>query len=157
MKKIERIGDRTRVSTVNNTPTRTQQQFRDQVDVNNIIAKYKKTGEWQHLTHRQGVYADVSNITDYQTSLNKVIRANAAFASLPAQIRLRFENDPSKLLAFMQDPQNYDEGVKLGLIEPKEQNQAVSNSKTNQNDNENAPPPKKLKAQAPETKKLDEE
>lgn len=112
--------NRVRVRTINTEKSRTQQQFKEQCDVNNIIAKYKQTGEFVHLTRKAGVYADVSEITDYATSLQKVINADAAFAALPASIRLRFHNDPAQLLAFMQDPNNYDEGVQLGIFEKKQ-------------------------------------
>jgi len=44
MKKIENINGRIKVQTINNQDTRTQQQFKDDVDVNNIIKKYKRTG-----------------------------------------------------------------------------------------------------------------
>lgn len=117
---VEKNG-RVRVGTKNPKPDqKAQQQFKDQCDVNLIVAKYKNTGEWLHLTKRQGVYADVSAITDYHESLQKVLDANAAFAALPASIRTRFDNDPAKLLAFMQDKENYAEGVKIGLFEKKQ-------------------------------------
>lgn len=119
MKQIEKIGKRVRVSTVNNEESRTQQQFKDQCDVNLIVAKYKKTGEWLHLTRKQGIYADVSEITDYHEATQKVLNAQTAFAALPSHLRNRFQNDPAQLLAFLQDPKNYDEGVSLGLFEPK--------------------------------------
>lgn len=112
-------GDRVRVQQISTKPSRTQQQFKQQCDVNHIIAKYKKTGEFVHVTRKQGVYADISGITDYATSLQKVMDANAAFSTLPSAVRLRFNNDPSKLLAFMQNPNNYDEGVELGIFEKK--------------------------------------
>lgn len=120
MKTIKRQDSgRVRVATINNEPSRTQQQFKDDCDVNKIIAKYRTTGEFNHLTRKNGIYADVSNITDYQDSLNKVLSAQAAFAALPSNIRTKFGNDPSQLLNFLQDPNNYDEGVELGLFEKK--------------------------------------
>lgn len=127
---IETKNGRVRVATVNAEKSRTQQQFKEQVDVNNIVAKYKKTGEWLHLTRKNGVYADVSNITDYRESLDKVMQANAAFASLPSSIRVRFDNDPNQLLNFLQDPNNYQEAVNLRLIDPKPDDA----NKTNLND-----------------------
>lgn len=118
MKKVyidEKTG-RTRVVTVNNEPTRTQQQFKQQVDVNNIVAKYKKTGTWQHLATKQGIYADVSDMSDYQESLEKVMKAQEAFSLLPSELRTRFANDPAQLLQFLQNEQNREEAEKLGLV-----------------------------------------
>lgn len=110
---------RVRVRTVNTLDSRTQQQFKDECDINNIIKKYTQTGEITHLARSKGVYADVSEITDYNDAVLKVMKADAAFMTLDASIRARFSNDPAQFLAFMQDPKNYDEGVKLGLFNRK--------------------------------------
>ena len=50
MKVIEkRKNGSIRVYTVNNEPSMTDQQFKDDCDVNSIVNKFTKTG---HLTHR---------------------------------------------------------------------------------------------------------
>lgn len=115
---VEKRKDRPghRVATHDETPSVTQQQFKDQCDVNKIIEKYQATGEIHHLARESGAYADLSNIPDYQTALNTVIRAEQTFDMLPAAIRERFKNDPSELLTFIQDPKNKEEGIKLGLF-----------------------------------------
>lgn len=100
-----------------NIKERTKQQFKDQCDINNIMKKYLQSGELTHIARSQGVYADVSEITDYEQSLNKIAKANEAFMTLPAKVRERFANNPAKFLEFMQDPNNYKEGVELGLYE----------------------------------------
>lgn len=110
---------RLRVQTINLEPSLTQQQFAADCDINNIMRKYQTTGEFTHLTSKQGRYADFSDITDYREMLDTVKYADEAFASLPADVRLRFKNDPAHLLEFLQDSKNYDEGVKLGLLNPK--------------------------------------
>lgn len=116
MKKlIVRPNGTVRVQSVMLQGSKTQQHHKDECDINNIVAKYRQTGQFTHLTQKNGVYADVSKITDYHESLNKVQDAQAAFAALPSNVRLRFNNDPAQLLAFMQDPTNHDEGVELGI------------------------------------------
>jgi len=97
--------------------SKTQQQFKDQCDVNKIMAKYQTTGQFLHLSGKQGVFADVSQITDYNQMHQKILDAKNMFGALPSNIRLRFGNDPAQLLAFMQDPQNLEEGIKLGIYE----------------------------------------
>lgn len=132
MKSIEVQGKRVRVRTINNEKTMTQQQFKEQCDVNHIVAKYKKTGELTHVARTNGVYADLSKITDYHTMVNQIQEAQNAFMTLPASVRLRFQNDPGALLAFMQDPKNYEEGVKLGLFERRAAN--INNDDLNDDD-----------------------
>lgn len=113
----DRRGSRS-VETFNLDPTRTQQQFKDEVDVNNIMKKYIDTGVVTHLNQRSGRYADLTTAKDYFESMNVIAQAGEAFDQLPATMRKRFDNDPAKLLEFIHDPNNYDEGVKLGLFDP---------------------------------------
>lgn len=97
-------------------PSLTHQCFKDDCDVNNIMARWVKDGLVAHVNQYQGRYEDVSSAEDYHTSLTRVIAAQDAFDSLPATIRARFENDPGKFLDFVGDPSNVDEMDKLGLL-----------------------------------------
>lgn len=146
---------RLEIGTVNKEPSMTQQQFKDEVDINNIIAKYQN-GEHVDFARRQGVYADVSEITDYHESINKIKRADQAFSALPAHVRNRFGNDPEQLLEFLQDPHNYDEGVKLGIYEPKKPKQEPQIQTSEATNVNQAPKTKTKNAPDPKTK-LDEE
>lgn len=102
-------------------PSMTQQHFRDECDINFIIAKYEQTG---FLTDplrpgsRMYEFGDYSAVQDYQDSLNCVIAAREMFDSLPSKIRERFNYDPSRLLQFLSDESNRDEAVRLGLVDP---------------------------------------
>lgn len=112
---------RVRVQTKNVLPTKTKQEYADQVDVNKIIAKYKKTQDPSLLAGKTGVYADLTEIKDYQTHLSSVIKADEAFMALPSLIREKFSNDPSKLISFLADPSQKDESIRLGLrVQPKD-------------------------------------
>lgn len=115
-------------------PSLTQQQFKDECDINNIMKKFASTGEFTHVTSNKGIYADFTEIKDYQSMLDTVIYADHAFNTLPAELRKRFNNNAGELLDFIQDPSNYDEGVKLGLLNPK----TNSNLSTQQNTDNNA-------------------
>lgn len=118
MKKIEiRENGSRRVYTVNEEPSKTDQSQTEQSDVNYIIGQYKKTGQLTHLARKQGVYADVSQIPDLQESLAQVELANTAFASLPSEVRQRFQNSPVQMIEFLQDPSNDEEAIRLGLKE----------------------------------------
>lgn len=101
--------------------TRTQQQYREQADVNVIMAQYLKTGVLNHVAQRQGIYADLSDLPNYQTCLNIVKSAEAGFMSLDAKIRARFHNNPQELIKFLSKEKNRDEAVELGLVLKKDQ------------------------------------
>jgi len=117
MKKIEMINGRRKVSTVNNKPEKTQQQFKDAADINNIIKKAKLTGDWPVSTKR-GAFLDNTNLPSYQDALHMIISANSAFEELPSSVRKRFQNDPHQMIAFLEDPDNEMEARKLGLLNP---------------------------------------
>lgn len=103
---------------VTTPPSRTKQSFLAECDINNIIRQYSQTGVITHISAKasQGVYADLPDTIDFQESMNTVVKAQEAFASLPAAVRARFANEPSLFLEFMADPANLEEARKLGLL-----------------------------------------
>ena len=124
------------VMTVNDEPIMTQQQFKDEVEINNIMEKYLKAPNPQiFIRNGKGVYGDFTKTKDFQSSLNAILEAEDAFMSLDAKIRSRFENDPAKLLKFLEDPRNLEEATKLGLVEIQNTNtnEKTINEKTNVN------------------------
>jgi phage internal scaffolding protein len=105
--------------------TLTQQHFKDECDINNILRQFNVTGLLPEapLSPR---YGDFTGISDYHSALNQVIAAEDEFMALPAQIRSRFDNDPAKLIDFLDNAENKDEAIKLGLvIQPAELPQVV--------------------------------
>jgi len=92
----------------------TQQQFVDECDVNNVIKRYRVTGLARQRVG-EALYLDVSNMPDYHEALNAVNAADQAFASLSADVRTKFDNDPALFVDFMSDPANQDEWISLGL------------------------------------------
>lgn len=101
----------------------TQQQFAKDADINNIMARYEKTGVLVNPldpdSQRVPLYMDVSGIGDFQTVQDKIHAANAAFLTLPPAVRARFDNEAANAVEFMMKPENVEEAVKLGLL-PKE-------------------------------------
>lgn len=94
----------------------TKQSFKDETDINNIMAKYKNTGLIDHISDFKGSYGDFTNVQEYQLSLNQVLAAQESFEQLPSGIRARFNNSPSALMSFLENPTNLDEAVELGLV-----------------------------------------
>lgn len=107
-----------RVTLLCSDPSRTKQSFADECDFNSVMAKWATSGLITNVNMSQPIYADVSHISDYQSSLELIRSAQDQFNSLPSKIRDRFGNNPGNLLAFLSDPSNREEAVRLGLIEP---------------------------------------
>lgn len=105
-----------RIQCVNELPSLTQQNFKNQCDINNIMKKYVNTGHITHLNNKQGSYVDTSSLPDYHQALQTVLDAQNSFFTLPSGVRKRFQNDPQELLTFLKDPSNKQEAIKLGLI-----------------------------------------
>lgn len=108
------------VQTLITGDSETQQQFKDECDVNNIMAQYLKTGQITHLKRSQPVYMDMTQFPpDYQAALEVVRQSEEAFNDLPSDLRTRFENQPEQLIEFLSNPKNYAEAQSLGLVEKK--------------------------------------
>jgi len=93
---------------------RTHQSFKDECDINRIMAKHRKTGILRQTLERPQ-YGDFSNLPDYQEAMNTVIQADTMFAELTSDVRERFSNDPQKFIEFCENPDNQDEAIRLGI------------------------------------------
>ena len=93
----------------------TEQAHKSECDVMQIIRRYDKTGLISHVSNIEAQFGDMTGI-DFQTMQNKVLEAEESFAKLPSEIRKEFENSPAKLLEFMDNPDNREKAIELGLI-----------------------------------------
>jgi phage internal scaffolding protein len=96
----------------------TQQQFKDESDINNIVDRFMKTG---HLPDPVSMpqYVDYEGVFDFQSAMNVVRQADENFMRMDAKVRARFHNSPQEFLEFFADPANQEEAVRLGLAVPK--------------------------------------
>jgi len=95
---------------------RTRQSFKDQCDVNQIVNKWRKTGVIDHVSQFQGRYADYGDGADFQAAQERILATTNMFMTLPANIRSKFENDPSQFLDFITNEENLEEMKELGII-----------------------------------------
>lgn len=97
----------------------TKQAFAEESQINNIMAKYEKTGVIDHVKEHGG-YSMMPSGLDYHTAMQLTIDAHLAFDQLPANIRKEFGNDAFEFLTFVEDPDNVERMAELGLITPEE-------------------------------------
>jgi len=95
--------------------SRTKKSFKEAVDINKIMMKFTTYGTIPFQRSGNGLYGDFTGVEEYQSSLNKLIKARNEFESLPSSVRKRFGNDPVELLKFVSDPKNIDEMIKMGI------------------------------------------
>ena len=117
--KVKKRDSGCSVATVNDEPSLADPSFQDQCDVNNIVKRFLRTGELGHTASRQGRFIDVSNTPSMFDGMNQIHRAEEAFHRLPKEIKDRFKG-PKDMIQFMQNPENMDECIELGLMVPRE-------------------------------------
>lgn len=93
----------------------TQQSFRDECDINTIVARFGLTGELPG-DFRAPVSGDFTGVSDFHSAMTAVRQAEEAFMELPGAMRARFHHDPQELLMFLEDKGNRDEALRLGLL-----------------------------------------
>lgn len=104
-------------------PSQTLQSFKDDADINCIIARYENTGVLVDPTvpvSRTPQFGDFSDMPSYQEAQNVIVAATNAFDALPSKIRERFGNDPAAYFQFVQSLEkgsdDYVEAINLGIV-----------------------------------------
>jgi phage internal scaffolding protein len=93
----------------------TQQHHKQECDINYIIQKYDTTGLLSHVQTIEARYGDVTG-ADFRRAQDIFLNAQTLFNDLPANIKKRFNQNAGELLEFMEDPENRNEAIQLGLI-----------------------------------------
>lgn len=96
----------------------TSQAPSEEVDINKIVTRMLKTG-FIPVANDQPFYGDVSDLGGLAESYIKIQEAEELFMQYPADVRERFENDPVKFVSFLGDEKNYDEALRLKLVNPR--------------------------------------
>lgn len=111
-------GPKLSLQSINTLPSRTKQAHKAECDINQIMARYLRTGVIDAQQRHAPRYADCTGL-EFQAMQNQLIATKNMFNELPAQLRDRFDNDPAAFLTFVQDAKNLEEARELGLLKPK--------------------------------------
>lgn len=98
-------------------PSKAQQQFKEESDINTIVERFNLTGQLPSDV-RAPQYADFEGVFDFKSAMNAIRQAEESFMAMPAHVRARFVNDPQRFVEFCSDPANLEEARKLGLALP---------------------------------------
>jgi len=96
----------------------TQQQHLDDCNINKIMEKIA-SGRMVMPTANNPQYGDFSSGISYQEALDSTERIKNEFSKLPAAVKRKFGQDPSKLIDYLADSKNRKEAIEIGLIEDK--------------------------------------
>lgn len=106
-----------------NDPSLTQQNGKDQADINFIVNQFLKTGMLPQIPMPPSL-EEFGEIFDFQSAMDTLNEANRSFMALDAEIRGRFLNDPARFVQFVHDKiQEGESGLedlrKMNLAVPK--------------------------------------
>lgn len=94
--------------------TRTQQQFKDECDINVILERFGVTGLLPQSV-KVPLQEDFLEATTFQEALHVMMAAEDAFMQMPSDVRKRFDNDPALFVDWVSKPENLEEAGKMGL------------------------------------------
>ena len=103
-----------RVYTPIGGPSLTKQSFKDECNINKIMAKFQRTGAIDHYSTYAEQYGDCTPM-ELADAQQIIINAQTMFDDLPSSVRKKFNNDPEEFLEFVQDEKNTEEMVQMGL------------------------------------------
>lgn len=90
-------------------------------DINNIMKRFNYDFGNIPASEKQQLYGDFSDPGSFQEAMEVVAFANSQFSALPAHIRAFFQNDPQRMLQFVEDaasdPKKGDKLVEFGLAD----------------------------------------
>jgi len=95
-------------------PSKTQQNFTDDADINTIVGRVLKTGIMPDIPIPPQ-YGDLTTVDDYHTMVNKLAETKALFYRLDAKERAKFDNDPGAWIGYV------NQAINEGDLEPLKQ------------------------------------
>lgn len=98
--------------------SRTKQSFREESDINSIVAKARRGQAVTHVARSLPVFMDVSEVGDYRTALDMLRQTDEFFSRLPAKVRAVFNNDPAEFLDGLDTVEGRSKLEKAGLVPP---------------------------------------
>lgn len=117
MRSIKNIFSKSqKITHQNEGESLTQQNFAQEADINFKVGQYMKTGILGNpAATRQPKFGNF-DAPSFLEMRNAIADIQQDFASLPAKVRGRFQNDPYQLVRWVNDPTNAQEAMKMGLI-----------------------------------------
>ena len=107
------------------------QSYADSCDMALLISRYME-GDATALNRVQALYGDFTDVpTSYTDAMHLFDRVSADFASLPSDIKEKFNNDASEFMASLGSPEFYE---KMAMNPTMQQNVEQSNKEVTANE-----------------------
>lgn len=99
-------------------PSQTVQSEKEDADLNVLIERFG-VGELVASNVPMPSLSDYSEVLDFSSAMQAIVKGRESFAAMPAKVRARFLNDPQLFLEFCENADNRAEAIALGLVEKK--------------------------------------
>lgn len=90
----------------------TQQHFKDECDINNILKSYRG----KIPTSEEPAFFMDCTVNDLQSAYEIAEDIGSRFDSLDSEVRAKFNNNPLELLEFVHNADNQTAAIELGLL-----------------------------------------
>lgn len=90
----------------------TQQHFKDECDINNILKSYRG----KIPSSQEPAFFMDCTVNDLQSAYSIAEDIGLRFASLDSEVRAKFNNNPLELLEFVHNADNQTAAIELGLL-----------------------------------------
>lgn len=77
--------------------TKTQQNTREETDINLIVERFTKTGTLPQVS-LPARFGDFTDVPTFQEARDRINESDRAFMALPARVRAEFDNNPAAWL-----------------------------------------------------------
>lgn len=101
--------------TLNTEPSMVQKEHADELEINNVMARYVKTG-FLPLKNIAPMFGDFSIPVDFEAAQDKILKARQMFIDLPYDVRDEFRTAEELIKAF-QSPKGRARLERLGVLE----------------------------------------
>lgn len=101
-------------------PSLARQEFKEECDINEIMARYEATGVLPNVVGEPFYYDFTTVPLTMMDSMDMMRAASDAFMTLPAKVRKEFDNDAAAFVDFASLPENLDQMREWGLAPKKE-------------------------------------
>lgn len=115
--KLKWNKEKTRLQSVPEGVSMTDQSDKNMVDINVIMKNYAKTGLLPQFKDKIGHYIDTTQIPSYMEAQAQIEHAKNLFMQLPSQVRKLMDNNPANLEKVLVNPEYKEILIKCGVLE----------------------------------------
>jgi phage internal scaffolding protein len=110
-----------------------EQNHKEEVNINNIVKRHgiDLIAKTAALQEKEYMFDDIPG-NDFQEAMAIIGKAQKSFDAMPSEVRKTFNNNPAEFLDFVQNPDNKDTLIEMGLAVKPAEVQPVEVVVTNQ-------------------------